>query len=144
MRPLVEAMRERTGDLRFLAILLALFAVVAVGLATLGVYGLVSYIVAQLRRDFGIRLALGATSRQLTARMLLWVGRLAFAAVFAGLLMATLLTPLLQGRLFQIAPRDGVTFVAASIIVLALAMLAAGIPALRAARTDPRVALTSE
>ena len=121
--------------------LLGLFALVAVALATVGVYGVMAHLVAQGAREIGIRLALGATGSGIQAMVLAQGLTVAAVGIGAGLLAAAALTPLMSGLLFDVGSRDPVIFatVAATLAVVALAATYG--PALRASRVDPMVAL---
>ena len=121
--------------------LLLLLAGVAVLLAAIGVYGVMAYMVAQGRRDLGIRIALGATPRAIVS-LVLWHGlTVAAAGVVIGLAAAAGLTRLMAGLLFEVRPTDAVTFALTAGGLAAIAMAAMVIPAVRAARVDPIQAL---
>ena len=126
------------------ALALAGFALLALVMASTGLYGTVSYSVAQRTREVGIRLSLGA-SRSEVVRLLLASGlRLVAIGAVIGLGAALLLARLLQGLLFGIKAIDPLTFVAVPAVLLAVAFMAAWLPARRAGRVDPQVALRSE
>ena len=129
---------------RFAMLLLSLFAGVAVALAMIGIYGVISYVVNQGTREIGIRLALGATPR---AILRLVIGRgmaLAIPGVLIGLLGSLAFTRMMRGLLFGVSPRDPLTFVAIPVLLVLVALLASYIPAQRATRVDPTVSLHSE
>jgi putative ABC transport system permease protein len=129
---------------RLYAILLALFATVAVLLASVGVFGIVAYGVTQRTREIGVRMALGASPQDvlwLVLRQSLW---LIGEGLLAGLLGASVSTPLLTGWLFGLTPLDGTTFVAAAVFFAIVATIAAWLPARRAVRIDPLVALRTD
>ncbi len=124
--------------------LLSLFAALALGLAGVGLYGVVAYSVAQRTREFGIRMALGA-SRLALVRQVLWRGtRLALVGVGLGLALAPILTGLLASQLYGIGRLDTMTFVVAAATVVGIAMLACGIPAHRASAVSPVQAIRAE
>lgn len=126
---------------RFSALLLALFGAVALALAALGVYGVVSFAVAQRTREIGIRVALGAT-RGDVLRLVVGQGvALAVAGGAAGLLVALTATRVLRSLLYGVAPSDPVTFAAIALLLAAAVVAASWIPARRAAGTPPAVAL---
>jgi predicted permease len=126
------------------AMALAGFALLALVMASTGLYGTVSYSVAQRTREVGIRLSLGA-SRSDVVRLLLAGGlRLVVIGAALGLVAALLLARLLQGLLFGIRAIDPVTFLAVPMVLLAVAFLAAWLPARRAGNVDPQTALRSE
>jgi predicted permease len=142
--PLEGIARRSTVEPRFYAVSLGAFALSALVLAAIGVYGVSAHLVAQRTREFGIRLALGARPRDVSmivARSSAW---LAASGVAAGLAGAAAVTNVLQGLLFEITPLDTGSFIAAPLIV-ALAVLVAGwAPARRAARIDPVRLLRAE
>jgi predicted permease len=144
----MKTMRERVNDSlarrRFLMTLLSLFAAVAAVLAVIGVYGVMAYLVSQGTRDMGIRLALGATPASILRLVLSHGVLVGLAGVAAGLAGAAMLTRLMQNVLFGVAPIDGVTFATVGVALLAVVVAASFVPARRAARTDPTVALRGE
>jgi predicted permease len=144
----MKTMRERVDESlarrRFLMTLLSLFAAVAAVLAVIGVYGVIAYLVSQGTRDMGIRLALGATPASILRLVLSHGVLLGLGGVATGLAGAAALTGLMQSVLFGVAPTDGATFAAVGIALLAVVVAASLVPALRAARTDPTVALRGE
>jgi len=132
------------GPARALSILIALFAAVALLLAAVGIYGVMAYLVAQRTREIGIRMALGASARSV---VLMVVGRglaLTLIATLLGIAGAAALTRTLATLLFGVGPLDPVTFVAAAVVLGGVALLACYLPARRAARVDPVVALAEE
>ncbi len=129
---------------RFSARLLSAFAAGALLLAVLGLWGVLSYSVRQRVHEIGIRLALGAAGRDVF-RWAIWHGlRPALAGLAAGLLAAVGLSRLLRGILFEVSPTDPATFLAAPVLLLAVALFACVVPAVRAARTDPMTVLREE
>jgi predicted permease len=139
-----QRVQESLARRRFSMLLLSLFAGLAVALAMIGIYGVVSYVVNQGRREIGIRLALGATPR---AILHLVIGRgmaLAIPGVLIGLLGSLAFTRMMRGLLFGVRPIDPLTFVAIPMLLVLVALLASYIPARRATRVDPTVSLRSE
>ena len=129
---------------RLVAWIIGTFAILALVLASIGLYGLVSYSVAQRRREVGIRMTLGA-DRTAVLRLLLGQGlRLVAFGIVAGLLAALLLARLLGTLLYGVPPLDPLTFIAVPLVLLAVATIAAWLPAHRALRTDPAVALRAD
>jgi putative ABC transport system permease protein len=129
---------------RLYAILLALFASVAVLLASVGVFGIVAYGVTQRTREIGVRMALGASHQDVLWLVLGQSVWLIAEGLLAGLLGAGGTTPLLRGWLFELTPLDATTFFAAAALFAMVAIIAAWLPARRAMRVDPLVALRSE
>ncbi len=129
------------GLQRFGALLLGILSLIALLLAAIGIFGVLSYLVEQRTREVGVRMALGATSAGVR-RMLVGQGMAAvFAGVVLGLLGALALTRLLSGLLVGVSIYDPAAFALASLLLLGVALLACGLPAYRASRVDPVVAL---
>ena len=126
---------------RLAATLLAIFGGMALFLAAIGLYGVMSYSVSQSTRELGVRMALGATVRDLLRLVISRGLRLTIAGIAIGLAAALLLTRLMGNLLFQVSPRDPIAFGAALIILLAVALVACLLPARRATRIDPVRAL---
>lgn len=143
-----RSMTDLVGDWirqrQFNTVLLMVFAALALSLAAIGVYGLVSFSVEQRVNEVGIRRALGGQTPDILGMVLRRALTLALAGAGLGLIGSMALTRLLQGMLFDIDPFDPLTFAAISVLVIAVAMLAALVPALRATRIDPMVALKIE
>lgn len=131
-----------THDL--VARLLAGFALVAVGLAVLGIHGLVAYLVSRRTREIGLRMALGATRREVLGLFVGRMTRLALAGTVAGLVGAAAGSRLLASLLFGVDPGDPLTFAAAGVVLLLATLPAALLPARRALAVDPMTALRSE
>ena len=129
---------------RFQASLLGAFAALAVLVAAVGLYGAISYSVAQRRLEFGIRLALGAQSSDIRRRILSQGARLAGLGLAVGLAASFVLVRLMHSLLFGIAPRDPLTFIVVAALLALIALLASYIPARRAVRVDPVHALRHE
>jgi predicted permease len=129
---------------RFTAVLTGAFALLALLLALIGVYGVMSYAVAQRTREIGIRMALGAARAEVVRMVLLRGLKIVAVATVAGLLAAYGAAQLIQRQLFNVPPTDLVTFVSVPAVLAAVAALACWLPARRAARVDPVVALQSE
>jgi len=135
---------ESVGDERLRSILLVVFAGIGFALALVGVYGVISYSVARRVQEIGIRMALGA-SREGVLRMVLRQGLLpVIAGVVFGAMAAVGLTRVVASQFYGVQPTDPATFIGAALLVLLVACLACGIPARRATRVDPLVALRYE
>jgi putative ABC transport system permease protein len=129
---------------RFSTMLLTTFGAIALLLAAIGVYGIISYGVTQRTQEIGIRLALGAQGNQVLGMMVRHGAALAAVGLGVGLVAALALTRLLSTLLFQVSPTDPPTFASGAIILSGVALLAVLLPARRAARVDPLVALRYE
>jgi putative ABC transport system permease protein len=129
---------------RFSVILLVLFASLALLLAAIGIYGVISYVVAQRQREIGIRMALGARRGQVFELMLRQGARMALAGLAIGVAAAFGLTRLMTSMLYGVKPTDGLTFAVAPCVLCAIALAACCIPARRATRVDPMLALRCE
>jgi putative ABC transport system permease protein len=142
--PLTEHISDAYAENRLRTILLGCFAVTAVSLACVGLYGTLSYLVSLRRREVALRLALGALRGQVV-RQFLGVGlRTAAAGSAAGLVLAAVFARLLSGMLFGVSATDGATAAGVLAIVLTVSAAASLIPAIRAARVEPMQALREE
>jgi predicted permease len=139
-----EIIAGTLADRQFSMILLDAFAVVALLLASLGLYGVVSYLVGQRTHELGIRLALGAQRKDVLRLVLNHGMKMALAGVGLGLVAALGLTRLLVKMLYGVSPTDPVTFALIALLLATVALLASLFPALRATKVDPLVALRYE
>jgi putative ABC transport system permease protein len=138
---LTEMVSASLSERRFSMEIVALFALTAMLLAALGIYGVISYMVSERTHEIGIRLALGAQKSSIL-RMVLHQGlRLAIAGAAVGLVCALIVSHLMAGLLYGVRPRDPLTFVAVAMLFICVALLACYIPARRATKVDPIVAL---
>jgi putative ABC transport system permease protein len=139
-----EVLAQSVADRRFNLLLLGGFALLAIVLAAAGTYGVMGCMVAQRTREIGVRMALGATARHI---LLVVAGKgllLAAAGVVLGAFASFWLSRLISDLLFEVSPGDVRTFAAAAVLLLAAAFVASYVPARRAARIDPLIALRSE
>ena len=139
-----QILARSTARTTFTMILLGLSAVVAVLLGSIGIYGVVSYVVSQRRNEIGIRMALGAGGKEVQRMFVLNGLRTAIAGTVVGLAASLALTQVLGSLLFEVRPFDPATYALAAITILAVAVLASALPARRASRVDPVVALRGE
>jgi putative ABC transport system permease protein len=141
---LSQRVAESVDQPRFATTVLAAFALLALVLASVGLYGVLSYGVSQRRRELGVRAALGASPRDLVAIVVREGLGVAAIGLAAGLIGAAFLTRFMQGALFGVQPLDAPSFAAAPVVLLVVAAFACVLPASRAAATDPARALRSE
>ena len=139
-----ELIGQTTGPRRFSLFLLGGFAALAVVLASIGLYGVMSYMVTQRSRELGVRLALGAGTGDVLGLVLRQAVALALAGVVIGLVAALALTRVMQGMLFHVGATDPLTFVLVPLLLVGVAMFASWLPARRATRVDPIEALRAE
>ncbi len=144
VRTLDEMVSESIAQPRFYLILLALFAAIALVLAALGIYGLMAYTVSQRTHEIGIRLALGAEARRILSLIVSQGMTLILIGVGVGLVGAFALTRLMEGLLFGVSTTDPVVFVVIALTLIAVALLAILVPARKAMRIDPMMALRHE
>jgi len=144
VRTMDTVVRETYARQQFSAVLLAGFSFASLLLAGIGIYGVLSYSVSQRTREIGVRVALGAEPGSIIRLVVSAGARLAVAGAAVGLAGALALSGLMKTLLFGIGPRDPLTFVAAPLVLLAVAMAASYVPARRAARLSPVEALRTE
>jgi ABC-type antimicrobial peptide transport system permease subunit len=144
VKTLEDVVGSSLADRRLTFSLLAIFSVAALVLAGIGLYGVIAYVVNQRTREFGIRVALGANKRDLLGLVLRRGLLLAGIGLACGIAAAVGLTHLLGKFLYEITPTDPLTFVAVSLLLLLVALFASWLPARRAAKIDPIVALRCE
>jgi putative ABC transport system permease protein len=144
LRTMETLVRDSLGSQRVTMRLLAGFAAVALLLSALGVYGVMSYVVSQRTHEVGIRMALGAARGEVVRLVLSQALRLTVAAVVIGVVASAAATRVLDSQLYGVSTTDPVTFAAVPVVLGAIALLATYVPARRASRVDPVVALRSE
>jgi putative ABC transport system permease protein len=142
--PLGQRLDDAFAENRLRTMLLTFFAITAVSLASIGLYGTLSYSVTVRQREIGLRLALGALQRQILGQFLLQGVLVTLVGCLVGWGLAAGFTRLLSGMLFGVSPSDAATLSAAVILMLVVATLAALVPALRAAHVDPMDVLREE
>jgi ABC-type antimicrobial peptide transport system permease subunit len=133
--------RDSLGSRRLLLMLLGLFAGLALVLSAAGVYGVMSYGVTQRQREIGIRIALGAKFGDVTGMVLRDVAVVAAIGIGSGVAAALAFSRVMTSVLYGVGVYDGVTFVAVPVVIAGVALLAGAVPAVRAARIDPLVAM---
>jgi putative ABC transport system permease protein len=133
-----------TSEARFYLVLLSAFAGIAITLAAVGIYGVMSYAVSRKTHEIGIRIALGADAGTVVADVMRQGMGLAAIGASVGLVVAFSLTRLMRGILFGVTPTDALTFGGVTALLFAVAVLASVIPARRATRIDPLSALRAE
>jgi ABC-type antimicrobial peptide transport system permease subunit len=144
MRTGTDLLQRSMAQTSFALVMLAIAAGVALVLGLVGIYGVISYVVSQRTREIGVRMALGADRGSVSGMVLRQAGALAVAGVGLGLAGAFGLTRLMASLLYGVDPVDPLTFAAVSSMLFAVALVASYVPARRAARVDPMVALRSE
>lgn len=144
IRPMTDVVNTALATPRLTGFLMSTFAAIALTLAAVGIYGVLSYLVARRTHEIGIRLAVGADRGQVLGLVLKQGLGLAGAGIAVGIIAAFLLTRLMQSLLFQVRPNDPWTFVTVSAALIAVSLLASALPAFRATRVSPLIALRTE
>ncbi len=144
IKPLSEIVSDTVAERRFLMAMLGVYAAVALGIAAVGIFGVVTYQVRQRTNEFGIRLALGASPMRLMRLVLMEAGRLGIAGLAIGLVFALATNRFLATQLFGVSPHDPWLLATVGGLLLVVGVLASLLPALHAARTDPLRALRHE
>jgi putative ABC transport system permease protein len=144
LRTMTEAISESVSGPRFNSLLLGIFAGIALLLASIGIYGVLAYVVTQQTHEIGIRLALGAKPLHVFTLVVGRGARLAAIGAAIGVAGSFALTRLMKDLLYGVSPKDPVTFVAVVALLVLVALAACYIPARRAMRVDPMTALRHE
>jgi ABC-type antimicrobial peptide transport system permease subunit len=144
VRALDDAVADASADTRFALFVLGVLAALAVVLAAIGVYGVVSYAVARRLREIAVRLALGASPQRLAARVIGDAAAWTLLGTAGGLAGAAVLARYLEALLFRVGPHDTLTFAGVAAFLAAVTLAASAVPAFRAARVDPMLALRRE
>jgi ABC-type antimicrobial peptide transport system permease subunit len=138
------AMGSWAAERRLIMLLVSGFALVALVLGSVGIYGVMAHLVAQREREIGVRMALGALPGQILSLVVSQSAWLVGGGIVAGTIGALAVTRLLTGLLFQVRPTDPITFIGTALALVVAAACATLVPAVRAVRTDPAHALRSE
>jgi putative ABC transport system permease protein len=141
MRTMTTLRSEAVSTRRFILLIVGAFGILALGLAAIGVYGVMSLIVSERTREVGVRLALGAEPSQLLRMIVGQAAKLAAIGVTIGVIVALPLAPLLDSQLFGVESFDPATFIVVPLALLVIAALAALMPARKAMQIDPLAAL---
>jgi putative ABC transport system permease protein len=144
VKPMTEYLRDSLSRRRFSMILLSAFSGLALVLAAVGIYGVISYSVIQRTHEMGIRMALGAQRNDVLKLVLRQAMIVVLAGVVIGLLASWALTRLIKSLLFNVSVTDPLTFAGIALLIILTALLACLIPAWRATKVDPLVALRYE
>jgi putative ABC transport system permease protein len=144
VRSLARVADDSVAQARFTTLLLSLFAALALSLATLGIYGVISLLVRRRQQEIGIRVALGAQRASIVGMVLRRGMALAVIGVVLGLLGAVMLTGVLENMLYGVTPFDATSFTVVPVLLVTVALMASLIPAGRAASVDPVIALREE
>jgi predicted permease len=142
-RPIQALVIHANSSRQFFMLLVAAFATLGIVLAALGIYGVISYSVTQRTQEIGIRMALGATMGQVQRSVIVKTLRLALVGIAVGAVASLVASPAIATLLFNTAPNDPITFAAMVVLIGVVAVLAGYIPARRASRVNPMVALRS-
>ena len=144
VRPLDELLKQQTATGRFGSAVLTAFGLSALVLAAVGLYGVLAFVVSLRRREIGIRLALGATSGRVLEGVIVQGTALAAMGLAIGIVAALFSTRAIESQLFGVGTRDPVVFIGAAVSLLLVAVAASWVPARRASRVDPQIALRAE
>ena len=144
IRPMTEVVAASLATPRLTGFLMGTFAAIALTLAAVGIYGVLSYLVARRTHEIGIRLAVGADRSQVLALVLKQGLTLAGAGIAVGMIAAFVLTRLMQSLLYQVGPSDPITFSVVTVALIVVSLLASALPAYRATRVSPLIALRTE
>jgi ABC-type antimicrobial peptide transport system permease subunit len=144
VEPMGDVVRASTARLELTLTLMTVAAAITLVLGTIGLYGVMAYMVALRTREFGVRVALGANPQQLARAVASRGLALIAGGVAAGLVLYAIAAPFLRAFLYGVTPSDPVTLAAVTVVLVGTASLASWVPARRAARVDPAEALRAE
>jgi ABC-type antimicrobial peptide transport system permease subunit len=142
-KPIQTLVDHATSPRRFFVLLVGIFAGLGVLLASLGIYGVISYSVTRQRPEIGVRMALGATEGRVQLDVIWRTMRLAAIGISAGVVASLAVSRLIASLLFRTAPSDPLSFLGTVVLLGAVALMAGYLPARRASKTDPMIALRS-
>src|SRR5262249_42915624 len=144
VRTMADRVSNAAARARFNAILLGIFAAIAMALAAIGIYGVMSYMVRQRTREIGIRVALGARSQDVVRHEVRRAAALISAGMVLGVSGALAATQILEGSLYEVRPHDPQTYVVIAVLLAGVALLASYVPARRASVVDPAITLRTQ
>jgi putative ABC transport system permease protein len=144
VRSMEQALEESLGQRRLTMLMLVVFALLALLLAALGIYGVVSYSVSQRTREIGVRMALGAQAAHVRRMVVGQSLKLSLLGLTLGLFGALVLTRVMSSQLYGVSATDPATFLALAAVLLSVATLAALLPAHRATRVNPAISLRAD
>ena len=144
MRPLTQLVERAVSPRRFIVLLLAGFAAFALILASLGIYGLISYSVNRRTQEIGIRMALGASTFDVQSSIVSSTLALATAGLLIGVIISSGLARAVRSLLFGVSAGDPLTFLGAALVLMSIAVLAGYLPARRASKIDPMICLRAD
>jgi putative ABC transport system permease protein len=142
--PMSEWLKQSTSERRSIMFLLSFFAIVAIVLAIVGIYSVISYATNRQTHEIGIRMSMGAQKKDVIRMIMKKAALLILIGTTIGLILSFVLNRFLEKLIYGISRNDPVTYISVSVLVIAVAFIASGIPALRAAKVDPVVALREE
>lgn len=144
VEPMTKVVRSSLAQLSFTMLIIGVAAVVTLILGAIGLYGVIAYVVSLRTRELGVRIALGATPREVAGMVTRQGIALTVIGIAIGLALFALVARFIRSLLFGVAPSDPVTLIAVSLVLVAIAALASWLPARRAAKVDPMIALRAE
>src|SRR5262249_22372199 len=144
LQPMSTSVDKATAPMRFTVLLIGIFAVIAVAMAAVGLYGVLSTIVRQRTAELGMRMILGAPASRIFSSVVGQGLRLSAVGIVAGIVLALVVTRMMSGLLVGVASTDPLTFGSIIVLFLVVVILASWLPAWRAARLQPSVALREE
>jgi len=144
VKPMTEVVRGSLAQLSFTMLIIGVAALVTLLLGAIGLYGVIAYVASLRTRELGVRIALGATPREVAGMVTRQGIALTAIGIGAGLVIFALVARFIRSLLFGVAPSDPLTLIAVSLVLIAIAALASWLPARRASKVDPMIALRAE